>query len=393
MSTHGSPDHGLVVIPALNEAATIDAVIARVRACAPALDILVVDDGSHDDTARHAARAGAAVVSHPINLGYGAALQTGYKYADRHGYAFVVQMDADGQHDAADVMRLVAPLTAGAADVVIGSRFVEDSGYRMGAARSAGRAFFKRLLVVCGGPRIDDPTSGFQASGARRLPLLLRRFLSVGLSRRRRASAAPPAAVPDPRDPGADGAEPSRPQSHARRLARALLPLQDAARDAARALSSRHPGLGSARRHTPPNGGMTMTPTMDIETLRRLIMDVPEAGSTRVVALLVSVVFLLAVLYLVRSGRLREEYTPIWTVVAVGIMVMSVWFDIVRAITRAVGAWTPSSTLFFFGEIFLLVLCLNYAVRLSSLTAHVKLLAQEMALLRAELADRRSPTA
>jgi hypothetical protein len=71
---------------------------------------------------------------------------------------------------------------------------------------------------------------------------------------------------------------------------------------------------------------------------------------------------------------------------------LSVWFDIVRAITRAVGAWTASSTLFFFGEIFLLVLCLNYAVRLSSLTAHVKLLAQEMALLRAELAERRGTT-
>jgi hypothetical protein len=121
-------------------------------------------------------------------------------------------------------------------------------------------------------------------------------------------------------------------------------------------------------------------------------MEVPESGSTRIVALLVSLGFLLAVLYLVRSGRLREEYTPIWTVVAVGIMVLSVWFDIVWAITRAVGAWTASSTLFFFGELFLLVLCLNYAVRLSSLTAHVKLLAQEMALLRAELAERRGTT-
>ena len=132
-----------------------------------------------------------------------------------------------------------------------------------------------------------------------------------------------------------------------------------------------------------------MTTTLDIEALRRLIMEVPEAGSTRILALLVSVAFLLAVVHLVRRGRLREEYTPIWIVVAIGIMVLSVWFDIVRAITRAVGAWTPSSTLFFFGELFLLVLCLNYAVRLSSLTAHVKLLAQELALLRAELAEQR----
>jgi hypothetical protein len=130
-----------------------------------------------------------------------------------------------------------------------------------------------------------------------------------------------------------------------------------------------------------------MNTTLDVETLRRLLTD-PQAEppSTRIVALLVSAAFLFAVLHLVRRGRLREEYTPIWTMVAVGIMVLSIWFGIVRAITRAVGAWTPSSTLFFFGELFLLVLCLNYAVRLSSLTLHLKLLAQEVAILRAELA-------
>jgi hypothetical protein len=97
-------------------------------------------------------------------------------------------------------------------------------------------------------------------------------------------------------------------------------------------------------------------------------------------------VFLVAVLDLVRRGKLREEYTPIWTVVGVGIVVLSVWFGAIRFITRAVGAWTPSSTLFFFGEIFLLVLCLNYAVRLSALTLQVKLLAQELALLRSNAA-------
>jgi len=129
--------------------------------------------------------------------------------------------------------------------------------------------------------------------------------------------------------------------------------------------------------------------TLDNEALRRLILDQPEAGVTRLIALVVSAGFLLAVLHLVRRGRLREEFTPIWTVVAVGILTLSVWFGAVRAITRAVGAWAPSSTLFFFGELFLLVLCLHYAVRLSSLTVQVKLLAQELAMLRAEIAERR----
>src|SRR5436305_1679155 len=81
----------------------------------------------------------ARVIAHPFNLGYGAALQTGYKEALREGRAYVVQMDADGQHDPVDVPRLLAPLRAGAADVVIGSRFVAASGYRMSAARVAGR--------------------------------------------------------------------------------------------------------------------------------------------------------------------------------------------------------------------------------------------------------------
>ena len=126
--------------------------------------------------------------------------------------------------------------------------------------------------------------------------------------------------------------------------------------------------------------------TIDVAALRRVLMDQPEPWTTRAVALAVSIAFLAAVLNLVRRGRLREEYTPIWTVVALGIMVLSVWTEALRALTHAVGAWAPSSTLFFFGELFLLVLCLNYAVRLSRLTLDVKLLAQEIALLRADLA-------
>jgi hypothetical protein len=128
---------------------------------------------------------------------------------------------------------------------------------------------------------------------------------------------------------------------------------------------------------------------IDVDALRRLMMDQPEPWTTRAIALVVSLAFLVAVLNLVRRGRLREEYTPIWTVVAIGIMTLSVWSAGLRVMTRMVGAWAPSSTLFFFGELFLLILCLNYAVRLSSLTLHVKLLAQEIAILRAERDGRR----
>jgi len=157
----------LIVLPAFNEAATIEGVLAGVRHAVPELDVLVIDDGSRDDTARRARAAGAVVVSHPFNLGYGAALQTGYKHAVRRRYPYIVQMDADGQHDPADARRLVAPLRAGTADVVIGSRFIERSGYRMGMARSIGRFVFQGLLSTCGGPRVTDPTSGFQALALR----------------------------------------------------------------------------------------------------------------------------------------------------------------------------------------------------------------------------------
>jgi hypothetical protein len=130
---------------------------------------------------------------------------------------------------------------------------------------------------------------------------------------------------------------------------------------------------------------------LDAETLRRFALDQPESGATRLLALLISAGFLVAVLRLVLRGKLREEYTPIWTTVALGIMLLSVWFDLLRMITRIVGAWTPSSTLFFFGEMFLLVLCLNYAVRLSTLSTQVTLLAQEVSMLRARAPDSQTP--
>jgi hypothetical protein len=131
-----------------------------------------------------------------------------------------------------------------------------------------------------------------------------------------------------------------------------------------------------------------MNSSIDLERMRQISLEQPEGGVTRLLALVISAAFLLAIFHLVRRGRLKEEYTPIWVTVAVGMMILMVWFDIVRWLTRAVGAWTPSSTLFFFGELFLLVLGLNYAVRLSTLSSQVRLLGQELAILRGELKGR-----
>jgi glycosyltransferase involved in cell wall biosynthesis len=151
-----------ILIPALNEAQRLGDVLRGVAERSPGFDVIVVDDGSSDATAAVAAGAGARVLRHRFNLGYGAALQTGYKYASRAGVELLVQLDADGQHDPADVAALLEPVARGELDLVIGSRFLDVGSYRMGALRRAGRALFQRLLGAFG-LCVTDPTSGFQA--------------------------------------------------------------------------------------------------------------------------------------------------------------------------------------------------------------------------------------
>lgn len=152
----------MLVIPAYNEAARLGAVLERVRAHLPEFEILVVDDGSRDATGEIARAGGARVLRHLFNLGYGAALQTGYKHALRAGADLVVQMDADGQHDPEEARALAAPVEAGELDLVIGSRFLGEGDYQMERLRAAGRRVFQAILLAFG-LRVSDPTSGFQA--------------------------------------------------------------------------------------------------------------------------------------------------------------------------------------------------------------------------------------
>lgn len=157
----------LVLIPAYNEAENLERVIAGVRGAVPEADILVVDDCSKDDTGRVARRAGATVVRHPVNLGYGAGLLTGYRYADRMGYGRVAQIDGDGQHDPAWIVHLLGRLDEGY-DLVLGSRF--GSGvrqYRPPLLRRIGMRFFARVASSALHQPITDPTSGYQALSGR----------------------------------------------------------------------------------------------------------------------------------------------------------------------------------------------------------------------------------
>jgi glycosyltransferase involved in cell wall biosynthesis len=153
----------VVLIPAFNEGRQIAGVVDRVRSAAPDCDIVVVNDGSRDDTAAAAAAVGATVVSHPFNMGYGVTIQTGYKYAAAHGYDFLVQIDGDGQHDPACIPRLLAPVMAGETDFAIGSRFLKEKSYDPSLVRRFGMVLFRGLVSLITGTRITDSTSGFQA--------------------------------------------------------------------------------------------------------------------------------------------------------------------------------------------------------------------------------------
>lgn len=162
---------GLVLIPAHNEAPRIGEVLRAAARHAADFDRLVVDDASTDGTAAVAREAGAKVVRHAFNMGYGAALQTGYRWALRHRYEVVVQLDADGQHDPAFVRELAAPILKGEFDVVLGSRFHPGSSYRMPALRRIGSRWFSSLVRWLTGLHISDPTTGLQSLSRRVLRL------------------------------------------------------------------------------------------------------------------------------------------------------------------------------------------------------------------------------
>jgi glycosyltransferase involved in cell wall biosynthesis len=148
----------LIIIPAYNEEATVGKIVKQ---CAAYGDVLVVDDGSSDLTGYEAASEGAYVITHRRNKGYGEALQTGYRFAWEKGYQFIVQMDADGQHDPAQIPALIKGLKG--ADVVIGSRFIDTPGYKIPFCRKIGMGLFAYIASRICGVKVTDTTSGFRA--------------------------------------------------------------------------------------------------------------------------------------------------------------------------------------------------------------------------------------
>lgn len=161
----------LVVIPAWNEEIPLPGVLREIADSLPDVDVLVVNDGSTDATSEVARAAGFRVVDLPINLGVGAAMRTGFRYATRNGYDVAVQVDADGQHNPRDVRALIEALGELDADVVIGARFAGAGEYAASPLRRLTMRLLATVISRLARTTLTDTTSGFKAVGPRALAL------------------------------------------------------------------------------------------------------------------------------------------------------------------------------------------------------------------------------
>jgi len=161
----------LVIVPAFNERITIREVIVRIRTFYPQADILVVSDGSTDGTGRVAREAGVLVLEHSYNMGIGATVQTGLLYALENDYEIAIQIDGDGQHNPQFLSSVVEPILQGRSNLVIGSRYLSEGGFKSTSLRKLGIQFFTGLVWIFTGRRITDPTSGFRAMDRRGIGL------------------------------------------------------------------------------------------------------------------------------------------------------------------------------------------------------------------------------
>jgi glycosyltransferase involved in cell wall biosynthesis len=173
----------VVFIPAWNEEANLPSVLDELHSELPDVDVLVIDDGSTDRTADVAREHGADVVSFGENRGLRAGIAAGYDRAHERGYAFCGRVDADGQHPAAELKRLLEKVRAGECDVAVGSRFVSGDGYepyryRPSRSRSFGTALLRRAMAFRLGRPFGDATSGMYAANARALPHLAEPYRS-----------------------------------------------------------------------------------------------------------------------------------------------------------------------------------------------------------------------
>lgn len=169
----------LAIIPAFNEERSLAGVVTGLLRSAPGVDVCVIDDGSTDGTAAVARSLGVTVLSLPVNLGIGGAVQAGYRWARDHGYDVAVQVDGDGQHDVGFLPALVAEVRDGGSDLVVGSRLAGPrvaGAFRSTWSRRVGIRYLSAMLRLRCGARVTDPTSGFRAAGRGAIELFARSY-------------------------------------------------------------------------------------------------------------------------------------------------------------------------------------------------------------------------
>lgn len=157
----------LMIIPAYKEAENIENLLSNISNNCPQYDYVIVNDGSKDETRHICQKNGYNFIDLPINLGIGGAIQAGYKYAEREGYAIAVQIDGDGQHDVSQIDNVIEPLLRGTHDIAIGSRFIQKEGFQSSSLRRMGIRFLSGLIRICTGIKILDVTSGYRAVNRR----------------------------------------------------------------------------------------------------------------------------------------------------------------------------------------------------------------------------------
>ncbi|HEQ0886930.1 TPA: glycosyltransferase family 2 protein [Streptococcus pyogenes] len=152
----------LIIIPAYNESSNIVNTIRTIESDAPDFDYIIIDDCSTDNTLAICQKQGFNVISLPVNLGIGGAVQTGYRYAQRCGYDVAVQVDGDGQHNPCYLEKMVEVLVQSSVNMVIGSRFITKEGFQSSFARRIGIKYFTWLIALLTGKKITDATSGLR---------------------------------------------------------------------------------------------------------------------------------------------------------------------------------------------------------------------------------------
>ncbi len=281
-------------------------------------------------------------------------------------------MDSDGQHDPGEIEKILAPVAAGELDLAIGSRFFPGSEYESGLARDVGRRIICSLARLLGF-KLEDPTSGFQAMNRDVIRLYCRdTFLTTTPTS---TSWSSPAAAACASASGQRRCGPAcgRRSCTGPQAGLLLLP----------------PGLGAARHLDRQEGKPAMNGAPNQPPVRP--DSYPDLGWEQALIVGFSLMLLLVVLWLVKQNRLREDYTPIWLMASLAAFVLAISQKLLHLLAWSLGAWTLSSALFFLAIVFLILICLQYAVRLSRLHLQVKNLSQEVALLRAALAAKDEP--